>query len=158
MQMLHPPGDADPASWQRFFAMQANNAAWHLSDQPSDTLRTAELLDAAHASAWHWKAVGNELNRMRATILLAQAHALAGHGATAMAYSNEMRAWFLGHADTPDWEVAFTHAVHAHAAHAAGDRAEHRAAHALAVAAIHSIASPKDREIVERTFLQVPLP
>jgi hypothetical protein len=30
------------------------------------------MLDAAHASAWHWAKVGSELNRMRATLLLAE--------------------------------------------------------------------------------------
>jgi hypothetical protein len=78
------------------------------------------MQDAAHASAWHWAAVGNELNRMRATMLLAEVHALLGHGATALAYAREMRGYFLA-ADAPDWELAFTHAVHAHAAHAAAD-------------------------------------
>jgi hypothetical protein len=156
--MLHPPGNADPAAWQRHFAMQANNAAWQLAEQPPPAVRAAELLDAAHASAWHWKACGNELNRMRAAMLLAQAHALAGHGATALAYSREMSAYFLGRPDTPDWEVAFTHAVHAHAAYAAGEREEHRTAYALALAGVEAIAGPKDREIVERTFRHVPSP
>jgi nicotinamide mononucleotide (NMN) deamidase PncC len=156
--MLQPPSQADPAAWQRFFAMQANNSAWDLSTQPPGPDRTAALLDAAHASAWHWRAVGTELNRMRAAMLLAEAHALAGHGATALAYAREMRAYFVGRPDTPDWEIAFTHAVHAHAARAAGEQGEHRASYALAADAINAIANPKDREIVEQTFRQVPAP
>jgi nicotinamide mononucleotide (NMN) deamidase PncC len=156
--MLQPPGSADSAAWQRYFAMQANNTAWQMCEQAQDARRIAELLDAAHASAWHWKAIGNEQNRMRATMLLAEAHALAGHGATALAYAREMRAYFLARPDTPDWEIAFAHTVHAHAAHAAGEHGEHGASYALAVGAIDAIASPKDREIVEQTFRQVPSP
>ena len=156
--MLQPPGTTDAAAWQRYFAMQANNAAWDLSTQPMDPVRVAELLDAAHASAWHWKSVGTELNRMRAAMLLAQAHALAGHGATALAYAREMRDYFLARPDTPDWELAFTHAVHAHAAHAAGEHGEHRASHAAAAAAVEGIANPKERAIVEKTFRLVPSP
>src|SRR5947199_3169548 len=101
--MPQPPTSTDAAAWQRHFAMQANNVAWELSTQPRGAARIAELLDAAHASAWHWKAIGNELNRMRATMLLAQVHALAGHGATALTYAREMRDYFLASQDTPDW-------------------------------------------------------
>lgn len=156
--MLEPPGSTDTAAWQRYFAMQANNAAWELSTQPMDAAHAAELLDAAHASAWHWKAVGTELNRMRATMLLAQAHALAGHGASALAYAREMRDYFLARSDTPDWEIAFAHAVHAHAAHAAGRNDEHRASYAAATSAVQAIAKPQDRAIVEKTFRLVPSP
>jgi hypothetical protein len=45
-----------------------------------------EMLNAAHASAWHWAGVGTELNRMRATMLLAEVHALLGLGQSALAY------------------------------------------------------------------------
>jgi len=154
--MLQPPSNTDTAAWQRYFAMQGNNAAWDLSTQPMDAARAAELLDAAHASAWHWKAVGTELNRMRATMLLAQAHALAGHGATALAYAREMRDYFVGRPDTPDWEIAFAHAVHAHAAHVAGQHDQHRSSYAMAASAVERIANPKDRAIVEQTFRLVP--
>jgi len=156
--MLEPPGNTDPAAWQRYFAMSANNAAWDLSTKPMDAARVAELLDAAHASAWHWKAVGTELNRIRAAMLLAQAHALAGHGATALAYAREVRNFLLARPDTPDWEIAMTHAVHAHAAHAAGEHDEHRASYAMAASAVQAIAKPQDRTIVEKTFRQVPSP
>jgi hypothetical protein len=156
--MLQAPSNTDAAAWQRFFAMSANNAAWDLSTHPMDAARAAQLLDAAHASAWHWKAIGTELNRMRAAMLLAQAHALAGHGATALAYAREMRDYFLGRPDTPDWEIAFAHAVHAHAAHVAGEHDEHRDSYALAATAVKAIASPQDRDIVEQTFRRVPLP
>ncbi len=116
------------------------------------------MLNLAHASAWHWALVGTELNRMRATMLLAEVHALLGHGATSLAYSREMREYFLRNADTPDWEVAFTHAVHAHAAHAAGDPAQHQAAYQQAVVAMAAIAEEEDRAIVLKTFSQVAAP
>ena len=52
-----------------------------------------------------------------------------------MAYAQEVADYFLGR-DTPDWEVAFTHAVYAHAA----------------------IADDEDRVIVANTFAHVPQP
>ena len=116
------------------------------------------MLDAAHASAFHWGEIGTDLHRMRATMLLAEVHALLGNGALALKLAEEMRAYFLGRADTPDWELAFTHAIHAHAAHAAGDLAGHRASHGAAQSALAAIADAEDRRIVDETFAQVPVP
>ncbi len=156
--MPHPPTDADPKSWHRYFAMQGNNRAWELSVLQRDAAGDRELLDAAHASAWHWDAVGTELNRMRATMLLAAVHAVLGLGPTALGYAEAMRAYFLGKQDTPDWELAFTHAVYAHAAHAAGRPDLHRPAYEAAAAALAAVADEEDRAIVRRTFDQVPAP
>jgi hypothetical protein len=91
------------------------------------------MLDAAHASAWHWAKVGSELNRMRATLLLAEVHALLGFGHSAMTYAEQMRTYFLG-VQSPASEVAFVHVVHAHAASAARETEKHRASYGQALA------------------------
>jgi hypothetical protein len=91
-------------------------------------------------------------------MLLAEVHALLGHGAIALVYAREMREYFLGKADTPDWEIAFTHVVYAHAAHAAGELVQHQAAYREAAAAIASVAGEQDRAIVLKTFHQVKAP
>ena len=95
---------------------------------------------------------------MRAKMLLAEVHALLGYGATAIVYAREMRDYFLNKADTPHWEVAFTHAVYAHAAHAAGDAALHRNAYEEAIAAVAAIADEVDRAIVQKTLRNIPTP
>ena len=156
--MLKPPEDTRPDSWSRFFAATANNRAWQLAEQVPAEADARELLDAAHAAAWHWHAVGNELQRMRALMLLAQAHATAGLGTTALAYADEMRSHFLAAPDTPDWELAFVHAVHAHAAAVAGSPQRHAHSYAQAVSALAAIADREDRAIVERVFRHVPPP
>lgn len=155
--------DADPAAWHRHFAVEANNRAWTLAEQYGGLqagagLADTELLDAAHAAAWHWKAIGTELHRMRATMLLAHAHALAGDGSTALALAQEMSAYFLAASDTPDWERAFAHTILAHAAFAAGEAALHAQAHAQATASLSAIADEEDRAIVLKTYRQVPAP
>jgi len=157
--MPRPPTDLEPASWQRHFAMTANNRAWALAEQPSrDAAADHEMLGAAHAAAWHWFAIGTELHKMRATMLLAQVHALLGDAPRAYAYASQMRAFFLEQQDTPDWELAFAHAIHAHAAHAAGKHAEHQASYEQARKAVDALADPEDREIVMKTFQLVPKP
>ena len=155
--MSDPAADTDADAWHRRFAASCNNRAWDLSLGARGAAEDREMLDAAHASAWHWARVGSELNRMRATMLLAEVHALLGMGASALAYAGEMRAWFLGR-ETADWEVAFAHAVFAHAAHAAGRSPEHHDAYAQAEAALAAIADEEDRAIVAATFRLIPPP
>jgi hypothetical protein len=115
-----------------------------------------EMLNAAHASALHWAQAGTELNRMRATMLLAEVHALLGNGKSALAYAVAMRDFFLNQDDTPDWEIAFTHAIHAHAAHVAGETETHGTAYREAQEALDAISDPADRKIVQQTFDHIP--
>jgi hypothetical protein len=152
------PEDTKPESWHRFFGASANNFAWDLAERPASEVKQQELLNAAHAAAWHWQQIGTELQRMRALMLLAQAHAQAGLGATALAYANEMRAYFLGSTSTPDWELAFTHVIHAYAAKVAGATQQHAHAYTQAVQAVAAIADEEDRAIVQRVFRNVPAP
>jgi predicted glycosyl hydrolase (DUF1957 family) len=147
----------DMQSWHKRFAADCNNRAWALSVQARSPLEDREMLDAAHASAWHWAKIGTELNRMRATTLVAEVHALLGMGPSSIALAETMREYFLNR-ETPDWEIACAHAVYAHAAYAAGRVAEHRDAYARAAEALASIASEEDRKIIAKTFNQVPRP
>ena len=115
------------------------------------------MLDAAHAAAFHWEHVGTELNHALARMLLAEVHALLGHGGPALSYAEDVRNFFLNR-DSADWELAFTHAIYAHAACVAGDAQQHEAAYVKAQAALAAIADAEDRAIVQQTFDQVPPP
>jgi hypothetical protein len=155
---LNAKASEEATAWHRRFAAAANNRAWDLSEQQTrNPAEDEEMLDAAQASAWHWAKVGSELNRMRATMLLAEVHALLGFGHSAMAYAEEMRTYFLG-VQSPASEVAFVHAVHAHAASAAGETEKHRASYGLALAAIEAVSNEEEQRIVARTFSCVPKP
>lgn len=156
--MSKTPKTVELNDWQHYFAMEYNNRAWDLSVQPTRTAEEDhELLNVAHASAMHWHIVGTELNHMRATMLLAEVHALLGFGASALAYAEEMRAFFLER-ESPDWEIAFVHTIHAHAAHVAGKQDLYTESYAKAVQAIDAIAEEKERKIVLDTFTLVPPP
>lgn len=156
--MAEPPVASEQQDWHREVAMQCNNRAWALSVQPRSAAEEQEMLTAAHTSAYHWARCGTELNRMRATMLLAEVHALLGHGATALRLATEMRSYFLARGETPDWEIAFTHAIYAHCACRAARTEAHRAAYDAAVAAIAAIADDEDRRVVAQTFEHVPVP
>jgi hypothetical protein len=149
--------DADAPAWHKRFAARRNNRAWDLSCRDRTPAEDRELLDLAHASAWHWAQVGSELNRMRATTLLAVVHAELGMGASALAFAREAHDYFVAR-DTDDWELAMMYAIDAYAAHAAGLVAEHRQSYQRADAALAAIADDKDREVVALTFGRVPTP
>lgn len=151
------PQPSDAVVWHRKFAAATNNRAWELSVQERSAAESREMLSAAHASAWHWAQIGSELNRMRATMLLAEVHALLGLGPSALAYAEEMREYFFG-VGAPEWEAAFVHVIHAHAAAVAGRRKVHVASYALAVAAIAAIPDEEERGIVAQTLSHVPKP
>ena len=149
--MVDVTASDEGTAWHRRFAAAANNRAWDLSVQTRNAAEDQEMLNAAHASAWHWTKVGTALNRMRATMLLAEVHALLGSGQSALAYAEEMRTYCLG-IQSPDWDIAFVHVVHSHAASAAGETEKHRDSYGLAVAAIEDISNDEERGIVASTF------
>jgi len=156
--MPHLPEDADFKSWHRYFAIECNNRAWDLAGQAVRSEDEAwEMLNAAHAAAWHWNNVGTDLNQMRARSLLAEVHALMGFGQSALGLSGQARSYFLSR-ETDDWELAFAHAIHAHAALVAGDQLTYRNSYRDAIRAIDAIGDEEDRKIVLKTFNQVPRP
>ena len=157
--MTRIPTETDPAVWHRHFAAQANNLAWDLAEARTDASRDAQMLAAAHAAAWHWDAVGGtELHRMRSALLLALANALAGNGVMAWQQAQAVRNFFTSRNDTPDWEIALMHAIHALAAAASGHAADHAASWEQARRSIEAIADEQDRAIVLKTWAQVPAP
>lgn len=156
--MANEPEDLAPESWHRYFAVEGNNLAWSLASRTERTAdEMAQMLDAAHAAAWHWKQVGTDLNVMRAKTLLAEVHALSGFGRSALSLAEEIRRYFLAR-ETDDWEIAFVHTIHAHAAAVAGEAETHRFSYIAAQKAIDDIADAEDRRIVLETFMQVPDP
>lgn len=141
-----------PKGWHRFFAVETNNLAWSLSEACTQGVPKPELLDAAHASAWHWHAVGTDENRMRSVMLLALVHARFNLGTSAWQYAEHMRDFFLARSETPDWELALVHTIHALAARAHGNAIAFEDSRSKAERAVKSVQDPIDREIVDRTY------
>ena len=150
------PENLLPESWHRFFAITANNAAWDMSESLEDVLNHTELLDAAHASAWHWRVAGTTINQMRSTMLLALIHARMDMGPSAWNYAESMKKYFTEISETPDWELAFVYAIHAWAALACGKLDEYKVSHHKASECLEAIKDPEDREVVLKTFSLIP--
>jgi len=155
------PTDLSPdeiARSHRWHAIECNNIAWTLSDLPARTAPQAEeMLNAAHASAFHWGKVGTELNRARAAMLLGHVYAALGLGQAALTYAQQSYDYLAAH-EPPDWELAFAHAILAHAAFAAGEDERHQEYYARAQELGQAIADPEDKEIFFHTFNLIPSP
>jgi hypothetical protein len=155
------PADLSPEEITRshkWHAIECNNLAWNLADRPARTAaEDEEMLHAAHASAFHWAKVGTALNQVRATMLLAHVHAALRDGRAALAYAQRCNDDLAAH-NPPDWEMAFSEAVLAHAAFAAGEADLHREHYARAQQLGQAIADPEDKEIFLKTFNHIPGP
>jgi hypothetical protein len=150
------PENLLPESWHRFFAITANNAAWDISESLENVLNHTELLDAAHASAWHWRVAGTTINQMRSTMLLALIHARMDMGPSAWNYAESMKKYFTEISETPDWELAFVYAIHAWAALACGKLDEYKVSYHKASLCLDAIKDPEDRAVVLKTFSLIP--
>jgi hypothetical protein len=154
--MTKLPENLLPESWHRFFAITANNAAWDISESLENVLNHTELLDAAHASAWHWRVAGTTINQMRSTMLLALIHARMDMGPSAWNYAESMKKYFTEISETPDWELAFVYAIHAWAALACGKLDEYKVSYHKASLCLDAIKDPEDRAVVLKTFSLIP--
>jgi len=140
----------------RWHAIECNNLAWRLSDLPVRSIvEDEEMLHAAHASAFHWGVAGTELHQARARMLLGHVYAALGLGQAALQYAQQSYDYLVAY-EPPDWEIAFAHAILAHAAFAAGEGELHREHYARAQELGQAIADPEDREIFFTTFNTIP--
>lgn len=141
----------------RQLAMEANNRAWALSEKPGLTNQDhATLLDAAHAAAYHWRAIGTPEQVGHADLLLGRVHALLGHGALAMTFATAAFQSITSR-DCARWEAAFAHAILAHAAAVAGDTREHARSYAEAKS-LGAQLDGEDEKLFRATFTLIPAP
>ncbi|MCW3050849.1 MAG: hypothetical protein JWN14_19 [Chthonomonadales bacterium] len=155
--MSEQPSVEERKKWHRYFGVECNNRAWHLADSETrSTEEDTEMLHTAHAAALHWAAQGVALNNARAEMLLGHVYALLGEGGSAMRYARASFDFLAAH-DSLDWEMAFAHAILAHAAVAANDTALYRAHYAKADE-IGAILGEEDRAIFRKTFAVIPAP
>ena len=156
--MADTPSSEEIALWQRRLAAQANNRAWRLSELPSRSPEEGEeMLQAAHASMYFWKLVGNAANRAHAAQLVAHVYALLKLPKPAKYYLAQSEPFFLGK-DCEPWERACAFAVKASVAAAAGQPEVHASSYREAERLIAALPDPEDREILYATLRVVPKP
>jgi hypothetical protein len=102
--------DQEIVAADKYFAVEGNNLAWKLLEQggPSDATSIREILDAAHASAFHWERCGEPVNALRAAYLLTTVYTRLGWAQSALWHAQETHTMLLG---LPDEATIFDRAA-----------------------------------------------
>jgi hypothetical protein len=148
-----PESPFDLAKAHRWFAIECNNSAWDLVEKAGRSADEAErMIRLAHAAAFHWDAVGTDLNRQRAENLLASVYAAAEIPKAAVYHAERCLSLSVKNAkeETPfDRATALGCAAQAHAL--AGDAAQAERLRTLAKAASQQL-EEEDRGGFEKLY------
>lgn len=158
MSVLPLLPDLDPET-HRALGAGLYNRAWDLLEVPSRTpAQDDELVDTAHASAWHWSRVGNAANAARGHWLCARVYAVLGRGEPAAHHAlraNEILA--AGGDGIEDWDAAAAAEAMARALAVRGDLTGAAAWKARTLTALAVIADPEDRAVIEADLATLPV-
>ena len=155
--MAERPAQEEIDRWHGWFAREANNTAWSLTER--DGLGEQEKLEAlltAYASVYHWSKIGTETHLARGRLLLSRVHSLRGEGGISLGYARQAFTHIAASNPEP-WELAFAHAAMADAAAAANDPSL-CAEHYRQAEAIGAALDEEDRLIFNKTFDRIPAP
>jgi hypothetical protein len=137
-------------------AVAANKRAWELLGTEGRTPdHDVDLLNAAHASAYHWRAIGSPLNWQRADWLLSRVYCALGWGEQAMVFAR--RCMLVTEQEGLDgFDRAYAFEALARASAATGDTQKAVAYHDQAKALGELIEDAEDREIFESDLAAEP--
>ena len=141
----------------RALGIELYNGTWELLEAGADA---DDIVDAAHASAFHWRhaAGATAANRARSHWLCSRVHAVAGQPEGALHHARRCIALVEGHSEEmEDWDLAAAHEALARAHAAAGEPEEARRHLELARAETARIANPKDSKHIEADLDSIPL-
>ena len=153
-----PPPTLEPEV-HRALAAGLFNRTWDLLEREDRTARDdAELIDTAHASAWHWRQVGNAANEARGHWILARVYSILGHASEAVYHAGRANAVLdAGGEGIEDWDRPAAAEAMARALVASGDLAGAAEWKAKAQGLLDAVADPDDRGVVEGDLAALPV-
>lgn len=158
MATSHPAPVLDPET-HRALGAGLFNRSWDLlavEDRTPD--QDDELIDTAHASAWHWRQVGNAANAARSHWMCARVYAVLGRGEPAVHHARRAADILASGGDgIEDWDAAAAAEGMARALAVAGDTGGAAVWKAKAMEALGGIAHPEDRAVIERDLATLPI-
>jgi len=135
------------------------NRTWDLLGMEHRTpAQDDDLIDTAHASAWHWRHVGNAANLARSHWMCSRVYSVLGRGEPAIHHAqraNEVLA--AGGDGIEDWDAAAAAESMARALAVSGDLAGAAEWKGRAVTALEAVADPEDRAVVEGDLATLPV-
>ena len=157
MLMPHPTPELSP-DVHRALGSGLFNRTWDLlAIEHRTAAQDDELIDTAHASAWHWCQVGNPANEARGHWLCSRVYAVLGMGETALHHARRAVAIVeAGGAGIEDWDGPAAAEAMARALAVSGDLEGCATWRSRAAAGLERIAEPEDREVIERDLATLP--
>ena len=141
------PEATDPAE-HRAWGARTNGRVWELLELERTDDHDRELVDAAHASRWHWRHGGEPINEQRAEWLLARVYAVLGDGNAALLHAEAC--WALTEAnDFEGFDLAYACEALYRAHALLGDRDNAETWHERALDVAADIPDAEDRELFE---------
>lgn len=149
-------GRATDPECQRAFARQTNQLVWSLlADEERSPEADDHMLDAAHASAYHWSVVGGDVEAVRAQWLISHVNAVLGRPVAATHHA-ALALSICERAGLGDFDLAYAYEGVARAA-AVGDDGDTAATwRAKAADAGGLIAADEDRTLFEADLVAGP--
>jgi hypothetical protein len=137
------------AEAHRYFAQACNHQVWELAAKPDRTSKDeAEMVDAAHASLFHWRYAGTVVHQQRGEWLISNVYTLLGLGENALRHAERCLALTANHkAEMADFDIAYAYLGMARAHAILGHRADAQKYLLLAEEAGKAVAADEDREI-----------
>ena len=148
----------DPAQMQQMAAYLYNHT-WDLLDLGTSRTdaQTLEMIDAAHASNWHWSQIGGVEQAVVGTWMISRVNASAGYGPEAVRYAQQSLALLESGSGLPDWLGASVQEGLARAYLAADDRATAMQHATLAQEALTAIAEADDKALIAEHLAELGL-
>ncbi len=155
-----PIPDDDPTlddETERELAKRLFNLVWSLLEQPSRTADEDELmLNAAHASLYHWLRVGEPVNEVRGEWQVSRAYSVLRRGEPALHHARRSLALCEQHG-IGDFDLAFAYEALSRAHMVAGDTADAARFAVDREDGRRRIADDEDREIFLGDLADLPL-
>jgi hypothetical protein len=129
--------------------VRANNRVWELLALESRTdAENREVVDAAHASLWHWRFAGTLVNEQRGEWLVSHVYALLGRGDEALRHAERCAA-LTEEGGLDGFDLAYSYEARGRAHAALGHRDDAASWRKRAVGAAAEVSDDEDRQILE---------
>ncbi len=133
----------------RHFAVECNTEVWNLlSKEDRTSEESVTMINAAHASFYHWQFAGTPVNIQRGYWLLSHVYSVLKLVDGAVYYGD--RCWEITEKEElKDFDLAYAYEALARARAAAGNRPEWEKYHQMAVEAGELIANQEDKNLFQ---------
>ena len=126
------------------------NFVWTLLEKADRTPDEDDLMaHAAHASAYHWRQVGEPKHYARSEWQCSRVYAMLGRPESALHHARRCLEW-CERGEVEDWDTPYAHEALARAHELAGDKVAAARHLALARDLAERIGDPEDRGLLDR--------